>query len=152
MSMTKKVVIATTADGVHALSSPYDPAIVEACRDYGMQWNPSDRVWTTHSASSAQKVAHRLRASGFPVEMCEAMVPATRLRAAELRIATLQRQLDAARRASRSELLRELLAEFGLPAYRGLTKVIHPDAPGGSHEWAQELNTAWDAVRRNRSA
>lgn len=139
------VVVIEAHGATYRLSSPYDDRVVAACRAHSGRWDSAAKVWTFATRGQAQGVAEQLRSDGLTVraELDDPDVErlARRLRAAE-------RELETLRRESRDELV-DFLRTFGLPGYRALIKVTHPDRDGGSHDWTVRVNKAWDALGRS---
>jgi hypothetical protein len=147
-----------------ALVSRYDTDLIAAAKDVGGRWDPKARHWTFTTEQQVRALTMRLKGLGFTVvsDVDEAASShpgdtkeVSRLRA---KVADLEAEVRTLRRMSRmasssdDRVLRDLLSTFGLPGYRALTKVAHPDREGGSHDWMVRINAAWERVGKGQAS
>lgn len=139
------VTITMAPGGVWDCRSAWNQTVIDVCKSWGGRWQLDAKVWRLPNEAAAAAVAEELTSRGFTVRT----------------LAQGKRQQPPpppprddswARMGAGDQVLVDLLTDLGLPAFRALTKVTHPDA-GGSTEWSQRINIAWDrAQRKGRSA
>lgn len=113
----------------------------------GGRWSPDAKIWLFPSEASARAVQKRLIDLGFRVR-ADFVDPADELRRLRAQVRQLTAELRRTSTGSDDASLEQFLERFGLPAYRSLTKIAHPDA-GGDHAWMSHLNQVWDRIGRS---
>lgn len=136
MSARRQVTIAPEADGKYSVRFAYDEDINNILRLHRGWWERQARCWMIRDQTVADSVLDALRVAGYSVGWAGSKQFRPPPPPSHPRIET-----------PHVDVLAELLADFGLPAYRALTKVTHPDV-GGSLVWSQRVNAAWERAQR----
>jgi hypothetical protein len=131
--MAVAVILFTTLDDDYStVEFLYDPRAVEIMKSVPVhRWDAAHKLWTTES-SWVHLLAKRFHDKGFPVAIDE-----------ELWTPPDPKKLSAPMLA----LFDALPAHLRGPAYRALSKVLHPDA-GGDTELMKQLNQAVEDRRK----
>jgi hypothetical protein len=143
------VTITMITGGLWDCRSAWNQTVIDVCKSWGGRWQPDQRVWRLPNEAAAAAVAEELTRAGFNVRT---LAQSRKKQAPPPPPPPPPRDNSWARRGAGDQVLIDLLIDLGLPAFRALTKVTHPDA-GGSTEWSQRVNAAWtQAQKRGRSA
>lgn len=130
------VTITRMRGDLYSVRFQYDEAINSILRAHRGWWDRDLRCWQITGTANAESVRSALTIAGYSV-----LMPGGQ-----------SGQSGSTGRpptgnSPHIDVLAELLADFGLPAYRALTKITHPDV-GGSTEWSQRINVAWERAQR----
>lgn len=150
--MRDRVTITRGLDGRYLLFSAYDAELIVLIKQFGGRWNPTAKQWWFGTQDAAASASRSMRAAGWSVlEQYEDPV-SDELDRLRRRIRDLEMQLAFGRAtgpgSDRHIDLDMILRTGGLPAYRALSKVFHPDS-GGDLEMMKVINAAWDRIGRD---